>query len=62
MKIELMLDGFSISKKDFPDNLLGETMRDMAFSDSSCCGNKEAYLELVEHYAEEIIERVNQQK
>ena len=47
---------WEITKDDIPNTLIGKIMIDIMFCDSTHCGNKEAYLELVRKTAKEIVD------
>ena len=58
MSIGLGFRNFSVFTEDLPKGILGEIMVDIMFCDSYFCGNKEAYLEMLEYTAKEIISKV----
>ncbi len=60
--METKCGDFWIGKKDLPDNEVGKIMLDIVFCSPDNCRNKEAFLELVEHTAKEIIKFVKSEQ
>jgi hypothetical protein len=59
-ELEIIVGDFTISRKDLPDGLVGRIMLDIIFCQAECCRDKQAFLELLEHTAKEIIRKVRE--
>ena len=61
MRIEVGSSGVSIGELK-SKGLLGKVMYDIVCFDQTSCRDNDAYLELLEHTAKEIIEKVNKEE